>query len=105
MARNSAREAQWMARCSRVGEWLEALDEGRGTEGVPAGVLTSIHVRMPTEDNPETLLVVKVEGSEGKVIGFVGAMGLAGAMLAWRAKDRTSGLKWREDLPYEQRVR
>ena len=101
--RNEARERAWEKRVRRVGEWVEALSEGRGTTGLEGATLAGISVRMPTESQPETLLVIKARIGEDKYVAFCGALELAGALLAWRAKDGGKGLRWRVDVPWGER--
>lgn len=87
----------------RVGEFLQGLTEGRGAEGVEDGKVTRLTIRLPTEDQPEALLVVKAEGSGGAFVAFVGGLGVCQALLVWGAKDRAGGLRWREDVPWDER--
>ena len=88
---------------AKVGEWVMALGAGRGCEGAAGGVLTEFRVRMPREDEPMALLIVKVTGEDAKYIGFIGAPTAEAALLAWRARDGKGGLKWRVDLPWGER--
>jgi hypothetical protein len=88
----------------RVGEFLERLSYGGGAKGVPGGTVTRITIRLPTDDQPEVFVVVKVAGDEGDFVGFVGALDVVQALLTWMAKDASKGLKWRPDVPWAERA-
>lgn len=96
-------EKQLDARNRRIGEFLAAIGQGLGAKGILEGVVTRVTVRFPTESQPEALLVVKVTGSQGDFVGFVGGLDVVQAILVWRAKETAEGLKWREDVPWQQR--
>lgn len=96
-------EARLDAQNRRVGEFIQALTRGRGASGIIGGEVARITIRLPTVDAPEVLLVVKAEGDEGRRIAFVGGLDIVQAILVWAAKDARGGLKWREDVPWEQR--
>lgn len=96
-------EAEYVRRCARVGEFLTGLGRGMGAQGIEGGVVTRVNIRLPTDDQPDTLLVVKVSGDAGAFIGFVGGLDIGTAVLAWRAKDGAAGLKWRVDVPWAER--
>lgn len=85
----------------RVGELLQGLTEGRGASGVVDGRVTRVTIRLPTEDQPEALLVVKASGAEGEFVAFVGGLDVSQALLVWAAKDLKGGLKWRVDVPWK----
>lgn len=87
----------------KVGEFVDALNYGRGAQGLASGVVTGFTVKMPREGAPETLVVVKAENEDGKFVAFTGALTLQQAILIWAAKDRGNGLKWREDVPWSER--
>lgn len=87
----------------RTGEFIQALTEGRGAQGLQEGKVTGISVRLPTDESPEAFLVVKATGQDGDKVGFVGGLDLVQAILVWAAKDARGGLKWRKDVPYDQR--
>lgn len=101
--RDAEREARWLKRAQGIGEFLEATGEGRGAKGVEGGRVVRLTIRYPTGDNPEVLLVVKVQGKGGDFVGFVGGLDVGTAVLTWRAKDGGKGLKWREDRPWGER--
>lgn len=103
VVRDAKAEAGVDRRNSRIGAWLEAIMEGRGAEGLPEGTVTGISIRMPTEADPATLLIVRATGGTGKHIAFVGAYSVNDALLAWAAKCRKAGMKWREDVPWGER--
>lgn len=96
-------EARLDARNRRVGEFLQVLTEGHGAKGVPEGVIVRVTIRLPTPEEPEALLVVKAQGEGADQVAFVGGLDVCQAFLVWAAKDRGTGLKWREDVPWEQR--
>ncbi|MCK4627327.1 MAG: hypothetical protein KAV00_18590 [Phycisphaerae bacterium] len=98
--RNGELEQAWTKRVSAIGEFIEAVGNGRGTTGLPGGVVTRVTLRYPTEDRPEALVVVKVSAEDGDHVGFVGGLDIGTALLTWRAKDGVKGLKWREDRPW-----
>lgn len=90
---------------ANVGRYIKQLEQGGGLGGLEGGVLTGFTVRMPTEADPGVLVVVKASGAEGPVVAFVGAYTLERALLAWKARNQAGRMKWREDVPYEQRGR
>lgn len=96
-------EARVNTRNRRVGEFLQALTEQRGASGVAGGVVTKVTIRLPTEDAPEALLVIKVRSGEEDFVGFVGGLDICQAILVWAAKDQGPGLRWREDVPWGER--
>lgn len=101
--RDVSGEARLEKKHRRCGEFLAALTEGRGAEGVPDGTLTRITIRLPSEDDPETLWVVKATGSTGDKVAFIGGLDLCQALLTWAAKSGGKGLRWRDDIPWEAR--
>jgi len=103
MPRNADAEERLNAINRRAGEWLAAVAEGRGCQGLTGAQVTDIRVRFPTRENPETLLVVKARTANEKYIGFVGGLDVVQALLTWRAKDGGKGLKWRVDIPWSER--
>lgn len=90
-------------RCRRAGELLASIDDGVEVIGLDRGVLTGFRVRLPTEEEPSVLLLVRASDERGKHIAFVGAYGVVDALLAWRARRTGDGLKWREDVPWKER--
>lgn len=102
--RDAEVEAADAKRARRIGEFVDALAHGVGVMGLEAGALLSVKVRFPTEEDPSTLLIVRARSGEGLVIGFVGAYSLGDAILAWRARIGAGTMKWREDVPWEQRA-
>ncbi len=103
MPRDTSAEARLATRNRRIGEWLEAVENGRGGQGIEDGVVTRVTIRLPTREDPEALLVVKVTAPDGDHIGFVGGLGVNEALLTWRARDASRGLKWRADVPWKER--
>lgn len=101
--RDAKKEAALQLRHERIGEFLEAVQEGRGAEGCEGGRVTGIRIRLPTEEDPSALVVVKVATETGSMIGFVGAYRVADAILAWRARCLAGTMKWREDVPWSER--
>ena len=87
----------------RVGEWLAAVSTGRGAAGLEGGRVRQITMRLPTEEDPSTLLVVKAQNEVGSYVSFVGAYNLADALLAWRARCKNDRMRWRENRPWEDR--
>lgn len=87
----------------RVGEFLEALIEGQGVGGLEGLVVTGFRVRLPTEEEPSCLLVVRAAAAGGDQIAFVGAYGICDAILAWRARSAACHMKWRDDVPWAER--
>jgi hypothetical protein len=101
--RDVEREAIWDKRVRAVGEFIEAIGGGRGTTGLRGGSVTRITIRCPSREEPEALLVVKATGEDGDVVAFVGGLDVSTALLTWRAKDGSKGLKWRADKPWSER--
>jgi len=90
-------------RCRRVGEWLERLGTGVAPVGLPEGRYDGFRVRLPSEEDPSTLLVVRASEKGAKWIAFVGAYTVADAFLAWRAREQAGSMRWREDVPWGER--
>lgn len=90
-------------RARRIGEFIDQLGSGVGVRDLPGGVLTAYKVRFPTEEEPNALVIVRARTREGLWIAFVGAYGLGDAVLAWRARQAGKGMRWREDVPYDER--
>lgn len=84
----------------RVGEWIWALGQGHGARSLPGGVVSGFRLTLPTEADPMVLLIVKASGEKGQFIAFVGAPTATAALLAWRARERAGGMKWRVDKPW-----
>lgn len=99
--RNADLEKEWTKRVGAIGEFIEAVGKGRGVTGLPGGQVTRVTLRYPTEERPEALVVVKASGEGGDSVGFVGGLDIGAALLTWRAKDASKGLKWRADRPWE----
>lgn len=103
MARNAELEQKYYARLSRAGEFLSSLEDGHGLTGLANGVIRDIRIRFGGEDGSDILLIVRAYDDRGKHIAFVGALNVVDCLLTWRKKDDSSGLKWREDVPWEER--
>lgn len=101
MVRDAEEEAVEGRRSRRIGEFIEALGSGAGVARVAGWSLKELRIRFPTEEEPSTLLIVKAQSPAGGRIAFVGAYSAADAVLAWRKRCTTGGLKWREDLPWD----
>lgn len=101
--RNADREAVWNKTNRRIGEWVEVLDWERELKGLEGGVMDSVFIRLPSEDRPEALLVLKAHVGEQRYVSFAGALTVGQALLTWRAKAMGTGLKWREDVPWSER--
>lgn len=84
----------------RAGEWLEALLDGRGVQGLAEGVLRDVRFKLPQEDDPMVLMIVRATDTTGRRVAFVGAGSVGQALLAWRKLDTGEGLRWREDKPW-----
>ena len=97
------REAEWLKAMQRVGEFLSLCDNAGGIKGPGDATLTGFTARLPTEEKPETLLVLKASGGEGRFVSFVGGLTLTQALLTWRAKVMGGKVRWREDVPYGER--
>lgn len=93
-------EARLDKRNRRAGEWLAALEVGRGLAGLTDGALWDIRFKLPQEEDPMVLMVVRATDAAGKRVAFMGAGTVVGALLAWRKLDGGAGLKWREDKPW-----
>lgn len=101
--RDVEQEAAVEKRDRRVGEFLAALGEGVGVGELPGGRIDGFRVRLPTEEDPGTLIIVRASSGSTKVVAFVGAYDLSSATLAWRARSRVGRMKWREDRPWKDR--
>lgn len=101
--RDANKEAALERRHRRVGEFLESLGQIGGLGGLQEGALVDFRVRLPTEEEPAALLIVRAAGAEGRVIAFVGAYGVIDVLLAWRARSEVGRMKWREDVPWSER--
>lgn len=101
--RDAKREETENARARRVGEVLGAVGTGQAAKGLEEGVVTGFRVRLPTEGEPSVLLIVRASAGSGKFIAFIGAYTVTDAILAWRARCLAGGMKWREDVPWDER--
>ena len=101
--RDIDREAAQDKRCRRVGEFLEKMDNGLELVGLDGGVLTEVRLRLPTEEEPSTLLIVKGWDVNGRHIAFLGGFSVVAVLLAWRARRENKGMAWKEDVPWGER--
>ncbi len=101
--RDAEAEAALDKRHRRLGEFVDGMGKGVVVASLEGGALVSVKVRFPTEEEPSTLLIVRVLAEKGPLIGFVGAYGMGDALLALRARVLGKGVKWREDVPWGQR--
>lgn len=101
--RDAREEAVQERRCRRVGEFLDAVGRGLDAVGLKNGTLTDIRIRLASEEEPSVLLIVRGYDEAGKHIAFIGAFSVVDALLAWRAKEGSKGMKWREDVPWSER--
>lgn len=101
--RNVDREQAYLKRLQAVGQLMEAVDNGRVCEGLEGGTLTGFTVKAPSTERPEVLVVVKARVGSEEYVAFVGALDLVTALLTWAARERTTGLKWRPNVPWEER--
>lgn len=103
--RDIEREAAAEKRTAAVGRFMDQLAQGEGLGGLANGVLVGFCVKMPTEEDPATLLIVKALAPEGKRVAFVGAFRVVDVFLAWRKRSRSGRMKWREDKPWDGEAR
>lgn len=101
--RDIDKEAQVEKRDRLVGEWLRAVEFGRGVGGLQDGTLTSVRIKMPRGDDPSALLILKGSDEDGDHVAFIGGTSIYTLMLKWRAQDGTGAVRWREDIPWSQR--
>ena len=101
--RNASNEERAARRNRRIGELVEALGPESRPGWMGATEVTSIKIRFPTEAAPTTLLVIQANVEGNRKIGFVGAFSLGDALLALGARMREGSMRWREDVPWEQR--
>lgn len=101
--RDVEREAAAERRSRRIGEFIESLSGDQDLRGLTKGRLVGFQVRMPAEEEPSALLIVRALAEEGRRIAFVGAFSVGDAILAWRAREGGKGMKWREDIPWAER--
>lgn len=87
----------------RVGELFDRVAQGGPVKGLEEGRLTRLQMRLPTETQPEALLIVKATSAQGDHIAFIGGLDIVQALLTWRAKVMGPGLPWREDIPWGER--
>jgi len=85
----------------RTGEWLRAIGQGRGRAGLEGAELVDIRFKLPREEDPMVLMVVRARVGVEKYVAFVGAGSVGQALLAWRKLDEGKGLKWRVDVPWD----
>lgn len=102
--RDVDKEAAEARRARRIGEFIDGLGSGAGVRGLANGVLVGVKIRFPTEEDPSTLLSIRALDGDEALIGFVGAYCLGDAVLAWWARIHRGSMKWREDLPWNERV-
>lgn len=98
--RKQAIEAAWQKRLVRVGEFLEAIEEGRGTEGLEDARVLEVRILTNQRDAGDTLLVIKAREGDQQYVAFVGARNVGEAILTWRQRAGKKGLKWRPDKPW-----
>jgi len=103
MARDGDQERKYYQRLARAAEWLSGIEDGKGMDGLKTGCCTEVRIKMGASASGECLLVIKAYDETGKHIAFVGALDVIDALLTWRAKADHGGLKWREDVPWEER--
>lgn len=101
--RNGQAEERLAKTNRRVGELFDGLAQGLVPKGLEKGQVTSVSLRLATEQHPEALCVIKATDAKGKHIAFVGGLDIVQALLTWRARETGPGLKWRDDVPWEQR--
>lgn len=101
--RNASAEERIGKRNRRVGELFDRIDQGWLCKGLENGAITEIRIRAATEEQPEVLLILKATSEQGKHVAFTGGLTTVQALLTWRAKEQTTGLKWREDTPWQER--
>lgn len=102
--RDVNKEAKQGVRDRRIGEFVNSWGEESCVRGLEGGTLVDVRVRLPTEEDPSTLLVIRASGKQGKVVAFVGAFSVGDAVLAWRARCVAHTMKWRPDVPWKDRV-
>lgn len=93
-------EKAWTKRMVRVGEWVAYLSTEGRLPGLEGAQLDEIRIRWGQPHRTDVLLVIKASVEEQRYVAFVGALTVADAMLAWRAKKMGGGLRWREDRPF-----
>lgn len=98
-------EAAQEKREGRIGRFIQQLSEGGGLGGLEEGELRGLTIRFPTEEDPTALVVIRAAGAAGRRVAFIGAYRLGDALLAWRKRSQVGRMKWREDVPWEQRER
>lgn len=101
--RDIDQEGRAEKRAARIGAFIEAWGAEAALTGLVEGVLRDVRIRMPTEEDPGVLVIVRAFSAEGDRIVFVGAYNAGDALLAWRARAGAGSLKWRDDVPWEQR--
>lgn len=98
--RDVEEEAGQDRRQARIGEFVEAIERGRGLKGLPGGVVNEVRMLTNKREAGDALLVVKASAGGERWVAFVGARNVGEAMLTWRQKDRGKGLRWRKDKPW-----
>lgn len=101
--RDVKRETLEERRRERIGHVVESLAHGHGLGKLTDGHLTGFTVRMPTEEEPGALLVVRATDNDGKHIAFVGGYRVDDLFLAWEKRSQAGRMKWREDKPWQDR--
>lgn len=97
------REAVWLKAMQRIGEFVESLGQ-LPVKGVPEDTeLKGFNVRLPTEERPDALIVLKASGEGGAFVAFMGGLTLAQAILGWRAEHVAGKIRWRVDVPWGER--
>lgn len=100
--RSVDREREWAKRLARVGEWVEALEEGRGAEGLEGAHMQELRIKLNTREEGDTLIIAKATDGVKDYVAFVGALTATEALLTWRKRSMTTGLRWREDQPWQE---
>lgn len=81
----------------------ELLDVGRGCKALDEGVVTSIRVLLPGGGRGDVLVVVKARRGDENYVGFVGGPDLVTALLTWKKKEIGEGLRFRREVPWDER--
>lgn len=96
-------EDRWEGHLRALGMAIARVS--RHVEGGPGEgpVLTDLRFNLEADNRTSVLIVVKARGPAGGLIGFVGGPDLGTAVLSLAKKLSRGALKWREDLPWEER--
>lgn len=100
MARQSRADEEWDKETVAMGLAVRRIARAAASPGSAGVVLTDIRFRLLADGGASVLAVLKGQGADGLVVGFVGAYDFERAVLSCGKALRAGAVKWREDRPW-----